>query len=157
MDGAKIVGTESSTSITLFRVMNQVKLNKCTLFKLDSFTKYSFFKNSNDDCLYTNNIYFGWMRCGDNEATDFADGWIKTVGNNIGKEIIWNGIGSINSPTGCHQNDLKQVGSIKTVNTSVEMSTRKMILSHYLQKNIILIIAVVGYQHVYQSVQLIKD
>ena len=72
MDRTKTVVTESSASITLSRVMKQVNLNKCTVFELDIFTKYSILKNPNDECIYAKNIHFGWMKYGDNVATYFA-------------------------------------------------------------------------------------
>ena len=45
IDSKKTVFTERSTFTTLSRVIKQVNLNKCTVFELDSFTKYSIFKN----------------------------------------------------------------------------------------------------------------
>jgi len=73
MNGAGTVVTESSISITLSRVTNQVRLNNCTVFELDSFTKYSIFKNPTDERLYINNSHFGWMKCGDNLTKGFAE------------------------------------------------------------------------------------
>ena len=85
-----------SRCITLSRVQNQIKLQKCTVFELDSFTKYSILKNPNDECLCTNNTHFGWIKCGDNVAKDFAQSWIKIVEQNIGKKIMLKDIGQRN-------------------------------------------------------------
>ena len=71
------------------------------------------------------------MKCGNNLATDLVDGRIKMAEDNIGKEIILSDIGQRNSSTGCHQNDLKQIGSIETIDTCVRMSTCTMIPSVY--------------------------
>ena len=106
MDLTKTVITKSSTYITLSQAANKVNLNNCTVFELDSFTKYSIFKSPNDECLYAKNTHFGWMKCGDNLATDFEQRRIKMVEDNIGMEIMLNDIGHINHPTACNQKDL---------------------------------------------------
>ena len=114
MNGAKTVVTESSISITLSRVANQVRLNNCTVFVLDSFTKYSIFKTPNDECFYAKNSHFGWMTCGDNLATGFVQSKIKMVEDNIGMETILNDIGYRSHSTVCNQKDFKEIVSIKS-------------------------------------------
>ena len=107
MDGAKTVVTEISTSMTLPKVNNLVKLDEYTMFELDSFTKCSIFKRPKDECLYEKNTHFGWMICGENVLKNLADSQIKMAENNIGKEIMLNDIGHRNGSTRFHQNDLK--------------------------------------------------
>ena len=63
MEGEKTVFAESSRSINLTKVKDQIKLEECTVFELDNFTRYLIFKNPNDQGFYTKNIYFGWMMC----------------------------------------------------------------------------------------------
>ena len=114
---------------------NKIKLQKCTVFELDSFTKYSILKNPNNEYFYAKNNHFRWMKCGDNLAKDFAQSRIKMVEQNIEKEIMLKDIGQRNCSTGCHQKDLKQVGSIKDVATGIGKNTCNMMPIDYLQEN----------------------
>ena len=135
MDGTKTVVSKSSTSMTLSRVRNQVKLKKCTVFELKSFTKYSILKNPNHKCLYANNNHFVWMQCGDNVTKDFVQSQIKMAEQNIGKEIMLKDIGQRNCSTQCRQKDLKQVRCVKAVDTGIEKNTCNMVSIDYLQES----------------------
>ena len=86
MEGAKAVVTESSTSITLPKVKNLVKLEDYNIFEIDSFTKYSILKCLKDDFLYAKNTNFGWMKCDRNVLKNFSDRQIiiaENKGNNV--------------------------------------------------------------------------
>ena len=135
MDGAKTVVTDNSRCITVSRVQNQTRLKKCTVFELDSFTKYSILKNSNDESLYAKKTHFGWTKCGDIVAKDFAQSRVKIVEQNIGKKIMLKDIGQRNYSTGYHQKDLKQVGSIKTVDIGIDKILYNMMPIDYLQES----------------------
>ena len=134
MGVAKTVVTEGRTSITLSRVANQVKLKKCTVFELDSFTKYPILKNPNDKCLYAKNTRFGWMKCGDNVTKDLAQSQIKILEKKIGKEVMLKDTGQRNRSTVCHQKDLKQVRDIEVVDTGIGKNTCNMMPFIYLQE-----------------------
>ena len=129
MNGANTVVTESSISITLSRVANQARLNNCTVFEQDNFTKYSIFKNPNDECLYTKNSHFGWMKYGDNLAKGFAQRRIKMAEENIEMEIILNNIGHRSYSTAYNKKDFKEVGSIKVDDTRIDKITCSMMPS----------------------------
>ena len=73
------------------------------------------------------------MKCGDDLATDFAQRQIKMVDENIGMELMLNYIGHRNRSTACNQKDLKQVGSIKAVDTVIDKNICNMIPNDYLQ------------------------
>ena len=133
MDIGKTVLTESSLSITLSRVANQVRLKNCTVFELDSFNKYSIFKNPNNECFYAKNSHFVWMKYGDYLATGFAQMKIKTAEENIGIEIMLNNIGHRSHSTACNQKDFKELGIIKSVETGIDKNTYNMMPSDYLQ------------------------
>ena len=88
MDGENTAVIENSTSITLPKFNNLVKLDECTVFELDSFTKYSIFKSPKNECLCAKNTYFGLVMCGGSILKNLVDSQIKIAGNNIGKEIM---------------------------------------------------------------------
>ena len=135
MEGAKTVFTESSRSINLTRVKGQNKLEKCTVFRLDSFTKYSIFKIPKDQCLYAKNIHFRLIICGGDEFRIFLNSRIKLAETNIGREIMLNDSGYIDFSIVKDHNDLKNFGSINAVNTDVSISAYDMIPSAYQQKS----------------------
>ena len=54
---------------------------------------------------------------------------------NIGKEIILKDIGQRKYSPACHQKDLKQVGSIKAVDTGIDKNTCNMMTFFYLQES----------------------